>query len=411
MRGTTCTATWRQRGKSYQVIVRPSGTNAFYKAVKTKAEAVQLAQHFNKLGLAGIDVADARQQAEARRRARREWPRFRDALPEFINLMAEQGEWRGSTPNKYLRRLQHDVFGYRLKNDGRVVGDLTVDQITEQMLGEILDATRTGTNARSITVREQIRCPIRRYYRWLIKRHGFRGPNPAADLRDYVGKGESKRQRKARPYASFRRDEAARLFQAAREHCPRHRAMLGCMMLAGMRYGEAAALYRDDILWDKSAIYLQRAWSDAAGTVGDLKNHLNRTVPLTRDLAAILREHLEVIDLEAMRLGWTPEQRRLVFPGQRGTIQRHSTFLQHVWQTLLKAAKLPYRKPHALRHTFATWALEGDPARGIPPENIIRVRDWLGHSSVEETERYAHVGSHGTTPTLDALIEIRSEAS
>ena len=43
-----------------------------------------------------------------------------------------------------------------------------------------------------------------------------------------------------------------------------------------------------------------------------------------------------------------------------------------------------------MRHTFAMWLLEG--RAGVEPENILRVRDWgLGHSSVEETERYAHV--------------------
>ncbi|HXJ81984.1 MAG TPA: tyrosine-type recombinase/integrase, partial [Candidatus Methylomirabilis sp.] len=110
--------------------------------------------------------------------------------------------------------------------------------------------------------------------------------------------------------------------------------------------------------------------------------------------------------LEGMRLDWTEEQRRLVFPGQRGTIIRHSTFLDHVWKPLLRAAQVPYRKLHSCRHTFATWALEGDPVRGIPPENILRVRDWLGHSSVEETERYAHVSRMGATQALDALSDV-----
>jgi integrase len=62
-----------------------------------------------------------------------------------------------------------------------------------------------------------------------------------------------------------------------------------------------------------------------------------------------------------------------------------------------------YREMKALRHSFATWALEGDAARGIHAEPITRVRDWMGHSSVEETERYAHVNRMGSTDSLDAL--------
>lgn len=407
MNGTTCTATWRKRGASYQVTVRPAGGRSFTRALKTKAAAQALVDHFNRLGLRGTDVAEARRLAEERQAAApAQWPTLREALPTFVQLMADQGEWQGATPVRYLARLRHDVFDYALQGDGRQLGDLRVDEVTERMLGELLDSIRTGAGARSMAVREQIRCPLKRFYAWLIKRQGFTGPNPAAALRDYMGKAPSKRQRKTRPYPYFRRDEAPKLFAAAREHRPRHRTMIGAMMLAGLRYGEAAALENSDILWDKSAIFLQRAWCEETGQVGGLKNHVSRYVPMPRELAAMLREHLEVIELEAMRLRWTEEQRRLVFPGQRGTIVRHSTFLEHVWQPLLRAAGLSYRNVHALRHTFATWALEGDPARGIPAENILRVRDWMGHSSVEETERYAHVNAMGATQALDALSEL-----
>jgi hypothetical protein len=86
-----------------------------------------------------------------------------------------------------------------------------------------------------------------------------------------------------------------------------------------------AALERGDILWDKAGIFLQRAWCEETGRVDGLKNRLNRVVPMPRALVAMLREHLEIIDLEGMRLDWTDEQRRLVFPGPHGTIIRHST--------------------------------------------------------------------------------------
>jgi integrase len=45
--------------------------------------------------------------------------------------------------------------------------------------------------------------------------------------------------------------------------------------------------------------------------------------------------------------------------------------MEHVWQPLLKAATLKYRKPHSMRHTFATWALEGNEERGIAPAPIL----------------------------------------
>ena len=89
--------------------------------------------------------------------------------------------------------------------------------------------------------------------------------------------------------------------------------------------------------------------------------------------------------------GWDAEARALVFPNSRGRIGRHSTFMEHAWQPLLRAAGLRYRKFHSTWHSFATWALEGSEEKGIPPVPIQHVRDWLGHASVEETERYLHV--------------------
>ena len=60
-------------------------------------------------------------------------------------------------------------------------------------------------------------------------------------------------------------------------------------------------------------------------------------------------------------------------------------FLEGVWQPLLAAAKLPYRKPHAMRHSYATWMLEAG-------ADLRWVRDQLGHASIEETEgTYVHL--------------------
>jgi site-specific recombinase XerD len=61
--------------------------------------------------------------------------------------------------------------------------------------------------------------------------------------------------------------------------------------------------------------------------------------------------------LEAQLHRWTREQRRLVFPNSR-KVTRYGAFSEHVWRPLLTATKLPYRKPHALRHSYATWLLE-----------------------------------------------------
>ena len=80
------------------------------------------------------------------------------------------------------------------------------------------------------------------------------------------------------------------------------------------------------------------------------------------------------------------------FPGtlldlsrSRVHVTRYGAFLELVWQPLLRAAKLPYRKPHAMRQSFATWMLEEG-------ADLRYVRDQLGHASIEETEgTYGHL--------------------
>jgi len=105
---------------------------------------------------------------------------------------------------------------------------------------------------------------------------------------------------------------------------------------------------------------VRRSVCDKTGEVKGCKDGEDRYVPMSRQLATWLRQHLDALALEGQVKQWTPEQRALVFPNSRGRIGRYSTFLEHVWQPLLLKAGLRYRKAHSMRHTFATWALEGN---------------------------------------------------
>jgi len=104
---------------------------------------------------------------------------------------------------------------------------------------------------------------------------------------------------------------------------------------------------------------------------------------------------------------WTPAARQLVFPNTVGRITRYGAFLELVWQPLVAAAKLPYRKPHAIRHRYATWVLEAG-------ADLRWVKDQLGHASIEETEgTYGHLERerHERRVDLDSVLGIGSGAS
>jgi integrase len=102
-----------------------------------------------------------------------------------------------------------------------------------------------------------------------------------------------------------------------------------------------------------------------------------------------------------------PAARQLVFPHRVGRIPPYGAFLELVWQPLLAAAKLPYRKPHAMRHSYATWMLEAG-------ADLRWAKDQLGHASIDETEgTYGHLERerHERRVDLDAVLGIGSAAS
>jgi hypothetical protein len=76
------------------------------------------------------------------------------------------------------------------------------DLVTEQMIGSVLERARTagadGRKAKSLATQDQIRSPLRRFFREMIRKHGLPGPNPCDDLKDYMSKVPSKRARQGK---------------------------------------------------------------------------------------------------------------------------------------------------------------------------------------------------------------------
>lgn len=155
--------------------------------------------------------------------------------------------------------------------------------------------------------------------------------------------------------------------QALRQTMPvTSHGLFDFLLYTGCRFGEALALRWDDI-------------TDTTVSFWDTK-HGNRTIPLVSKARAGIpwARHNELI-------------RPFAFIA-------YETFY-HQWLKARKAVGLQHDRqvvPHCLRHTCASRLVQ----RGV---DIRRVKDWLGHTTIEMTMRYAHLAPNDLFSAANVL--------
>jgi integrase len=108
-----------------------------------------------------------------------------------------------------------------------------------------------------------------------------------------------------------------------------------------------------------------------------------RVVPLNKKALEILTKRQEV------------SKNCRVFTYNKNEI--NPDYLQHKFKDYLLKAKLNSKLHfHSLRHSFASWLVQGN-------VSIYLVSKLLGHSSVKTTERYAHLNSEHLENSLELI--------
>lgn len=177
----------------------------------------------------------------------------------------------------------------------------------------------------------------------------------------------------------FTREETETLLASVSD--PFDRAAILFAFRTGARSGEQIAFRWDDIDWSNRLVVFRRAAS--RGKVGPTKSGRERKVPLTPQLADALR---------AM-----PRRLRsdLVFSAPDGS-QLDTWHLSRRLDHYCAKAGLRKIRRHDARHSFASQAVMA----GVP---LPRVQQWLGHSTIAMTMKYAHLAPATTAELTNAL--------
>jgi integrase len=170
----------------------------------------------------------------------------------------------------------------------------------------------------------------------------------------------------------------------------RYRALVLVLAFGGLRFGEATALRRSDVLDDGTRLRVERSARFLGGrwVVGDPKTEAGRrTVSLPPSVASILADHLE---------RFVPEDGdALVFGTGAGTFLHSANFGQ-TFRRAVEAVGLPPVRPHELRHTGATLAA----ATGATTKELMRR---MGHATPAAALIYQHAADHRDDEIARAL--------
>ena len=189
-------------------------------------------------------------------------------------------------------------------------------------------------------------------------------------------------------YDWLRPEESKRYLKAAERHYPRWRAFLWTSLRSGLRRGEVFALQWRDLDFEHRHIHVRH--SVFRGKLEATKSHRKRVVPMSPQLHGALERH--AAETHRPRCPW-------VFPNEDGQLAHHLDHVQRPHYGSLKAAGLRRIRFHDLRHTFASQlVLAGRPLK--------EVQELLGHASIQQTMRYAHLAQEKMVTAVAALDDL-----
>lgn len=182
------------------------------------------------------------------------------------------------------------------------------------------------------------------------------------------------------PWDFYTREEAEKLLAAARDE--EDRLLLMFALKTGARVGEQLALEWGDVDFAGHRVTFRRSLHK--GVEGPTKTGRGRTVPLSPVLEALLKAHRHLKgDKVFCDIDGRPYVHHKLWIKLRRT-QRRAGLRELRW--------------HDLRHSFASQLVTA----GV---SLKQVQEWLGHSTIMMTMRYAHLASNENAVKEIAMLD------
>lgn len=274
-------------------------------------------------------------------------------------LADKQDDLKRSTLARYTYVLKHyilPVFGAVL------LSQLTANQISE-FLRRLQKNGLSGKSARDVGVL------LKSILRYSAKKLDCTSPGLAVELPAY----------RRKQIDIFYPDEIQRLAQKIMDKPTTAGIGILLTLNTGLRLGELCALQYKDIDLRNGVIHItktvQRIRSGDCTCLMVLppkSDSARRTIPLPGDMAALLKKIIQS----------HPNGENYLLTGKSAPMEPRT--MQYQYRTLLKAAGIPYRNFHVLRHTYASRCVE----RGVDVKSL---SEMLGHADVRTTlQVYVH---------------------
>lgn len=274
-------------------------------------------------------------------------------------LADKQDDLKRSTLARYTYVLEHYIQP--------VLGAVLLSQLTANQISEFLRRLQknglSGKSARDVGVL------LKSILRYSAKKLDCPSPGMTVELPAY----------RRKQIDIFYPDEIRRLAQMIMDEPTTTGIGILLTLNTGLRLGELCALQYKDIDLRNGVVHVrktvQRIRSGDRTSLMVLppkSDSARRTIPLPGDMTALLQKLVQS----------RPNGENYLLTGKNVPMEPRT--MQYQYRALLKAAGIPYRNFHTLRHTYASRCVE----RGIDVKSL---SEMLGHADVRTTlQVYVH---------------------